>query len=208
MNVEDRAPSGETRAEAAPAPAAPHNPNEGWGPLSGLPGNPIMWLLIASELLVFGAAFVGYAGARIMDPQTFVESQDHLNRLAGALNTMVLLTSGYFAARAVAAIEAGDSRMNRLWLLAAGSLGVVFLIVKFFEYAEKAEAGIGMETNTFFTLYYLITGFHALHVVFGLVILAIIAKWNSLENIETGTAFWHMVDLIWVIVFPVIYVMR
>ena len=190
-------------------PPSPQSPtDDGWGPLSGLPGNPIMWLLIASELLVFGAALIGFAGARIIDPELFAQSQDQLDRLAGALNTMVLITSGYFAAKAVDACKDTRHRESRLWLAAAGTLGIVFLIVKFFEYAHKAEAGIGMETNTFFTLYYLITGFHAFHVVFGLIILAIIAKWNSLENVETGTAFWHMVDLVWVLVFPIVYVMR
>ena len=182
--------------------------DEGWGPLSGLPGNPMMWLLIWSELLVFGAAFIGFAVARVLDPQSFMRSQDTLDRLAGGLNTMVLLTSGFCAALAVEAQQHDKGKPARLWIVAAIALGLVFLLIKGREYADKLAHGIGIETNSFFTLYYLTTGFHALHVVFGIVILALVGWKNSVENIETGTAFWHMVDLIWVILFPLIYLMR
>ena len=179
-----------------------------WGPLSGLPGNPVMWLLIASELVVFGALFAGFGIARIGEPDVFARSQDHLDRLAGAINTMVLITSGLCAALAVSARISGNITRARLWLAAAGGLGLLFLAVKVMEYADKFRAGISTETSSFFMLYFLSTGFHAVHVVFGMIILAI-AGWKcSVENIITGTAFWHMVDLIWVILFPVAYLMR
>lgn len=180
----------------------------GWGPLSDLPGHPMMWILIISELLVFGGAFVAFAGARIGAPELFATSQASLDRLAGTINTMVLLTSGLAAALAVHARAAGSITRARTWLAVAALLGVVFLAVKIVEYRDKAAAGIGFDTNAFFTLYYLTTGFHALHVVAGILILAIVAAKPSLENIETGTAFWHMVDLIWVLLLPVIYLMR
>ena len=173
-----------------------------------LPGNPMMWVLIASEMAVFGAGLVGFAGARILQPELFAQSQASLDRMVGAANTAVLLTSGLFAALAVSARGRGDRRSARLHLGAAGLLGLVFLAVKIAEYAHKLEAGIGMETNTFFTLYYLLTGFHFLHVIFGLIVLAIVAVWDSMENLETGAAFWHMVDLVWVLIFPVIYLVR
>ncbi|WP_460018405.1 cytochrome c oxidase subunit 3 family protein [Magnetospira thiophila] len=187
-----------------PAPVA----DSGWGPLSSLPGNPLMWILIWSELLVFGAALLGFAGARLLDPQTFAESQAHLDRLAGAVNTMILLTSGLCAALAVRVRSEGRNRASRRWMIAAMGIGVFFLVVKIIEYRAKLAQGLDIETNTFFTLYYLITGFHALHVVLGLIILAVVIWKNSLENLETGAAFWHMVDLIWVLIFPVIYLMR
>jgi nitric oxide reductase NorE protein len=186
----------------------PVEPVDDWGPLSGLPGNPIMWLLIASELVVFGAILIGFSAARLAEPEVFASSQDHLNRLAGAINTMVLLTSGFCAALAVYHQARDETLKTRLWLLAASLLGVVFLVVKFIEYSEKFSAGISTETSTFFMFYFLATGFHALHVVFGIVILAIVSWKNSLDNIVTGTAFWHMVDLIWVLLFPLIYLMR
>ncbi len=183
-------------------------PQEDWGPLSGLSGNPIMWVLIASELVVFGAIFISFGFARLSEPQVFAEAQDHLNRLAGAINTMVLLTSGLFAALAVHFQSRDDTLKTRLAIAAAIALGAVFLGVKFVEYADKFEQGISTETNTFFMFYYLATAFHAMHVVFGMVLLVIVGWKNSFENVVTGTAFWHMVDLIWVILFPLIYLMR
>ncbi|CCQ73134.1 cytochrome c oxidase subunit 3 family protein [Magnetospira sp. QH-2] len=197
--------------DARPVTLTPHPPptgDDGWGPLSSLPGNPIMWILIWSELLVFGAALIGFAGARMLDPVTFDASQAHLDRVAGAVNTMILLTSGLLAAIAVRVSSQGHGKASRLWLIAAMAVGVLFLAVKMVEYDAKLAQGFDIETNTFFTLYYLVTGFHALHVVLGLIILAVVAWKNSLENLETGAAFWHMVDLIWVLIFPVIYLMR
>ncbi len=88
------------------------------------------------------------------------------------------------------------------------ALGVVFLIVKWIEYAEKARHGIGIETSDFFTFYYLLTGFHALHVVAGLVIFALLMRWGTPRNLEAGAAFWHMVDLVWVLLFPIIYLVH
>jgi len=182
--------------------------DDDWGPLSGLPGNPMMWLLIASELAVFSAVLVGFTAARIFETDVFMASQDHLNRLAGAINTMVLLTSGLFGALAVRSqIEAKGARA-RLFLVASMVLGLVFLVIKWSEYSAKFDAGINTDTDTFFMFFFLATGFHALHVVFGIVILAIVAWKNSVDNVVTGVAFWHMVDLIWVILFPVIYLMR
>jgi nitric oxide reductase NorE protein len=179
-----------------------------WGPLSRLPGNPLMWVLIASELVVFGGALVGYAGARALDPAGFAAAQGELDRLAGTINTAVLLTSGLFAALAVEAARTGAKARTRALLAAAAVLGLVFLIVKAHEYAAEIAAGRSLETPGFFMLYFLITGFHALHVVAGIVILGIVALFPSLENIETGTAFWHMVDLVWIVVFPCIYLLR
>jgi nitric oxide reductase NorE protein len=85
------------------------------------------------------------------------------------------------------------------------ALGIVFVAIKIAEYAAKAQAGINLETDTFFTLYFLLTGFHLLHVVLGIVILATVALSDSIVNLKTGTAFWHMVDLIWVVMYPLIY---
>ena len=173
-----------------------------------LPGNPMMWLLIAAELMVFGGGLLAYAGARALDPHGFLAAQDELDRLAGTVNTAVLLTSGLFAALAVTAREAGRRTRARLWLGAAGLLGVVFLVVKAREYGAEFDHGHGLGEGGFFTLYFLITGFHAVHVAFGIVILAIVAWFDDVEHVETGTAFWHMVDLVWVVVFPSLYLLR
>lgn len=167
-----------------------------------------MWVLIWSELLVFGAALGGFAVARFLDPVTFDASQAHLDRFLGAINTMVLLTSGFLAAMAVRARADGEDSASRHWMIASMAVGAVFLVIKIIEYTEKLDAGLDIETNTFFTLYYLITGFHFLHVILGLVILAVVTWKNSLDNLETGAAFWHMVDLVWVLIFPLVYLVR
>ena len=84
---------------------------------------------------------------------------------------------------------------------------MVFLIIKGMEYADKAAQGITYETHPFFTFYYLLTGFHAAHVVAGIAILLLVAWRDAPRNIETGAAFWHMVDLVWVLLFPVVYLL-
>jgi nitric oxide reductase NorE protein len=180
----------------------------GWGALAQLPGELMMWILIVSELLVFGAGLAAFLGVRATDPAGFAADQALLDRGAGALNTMVLLTSGLCAALAVRAAGQGAQGRARLWLAGAAALGAVFLWVKVGEYADKAARGIDIETSPFFTFYYLLTGFHAAHVVAGIVILGLLAWRPSHANVETGTAFWHMVDLVWVLLFPVIYLLR
>jgi len=195
------APSPRASSPAAQAPA------EG-DVFEGLPGHPMMWILIGSELLVFGGALLALSGARIADAAGFAAAQDRLDRVTGLLNVVVLVTSGLFAALAVEASRDGDRRRVRINFGVAGLLGGVFLAFKISEYAAEIGAGVGFDSGTFFTLYFLITGFHALHVVLGLVILAIVAVWPSRINVETGAAFWHMVDLIWLLVFPVVYLVR
>ncbi len=117
---------------------------DAWG---GLPGEPIMWILIASELAVFGAGFAAFLGARALDPETFAAGQATLDRTAGALNTLVLVTSGFCAAVAVRRAEAGRSGAARAWLGGAAALGLAFLLVKAVEYAAKAAEGRRMPSS-------------------------------------------------------------
>lgn len=173
-----------------------------------LPGDLMMWILIISELLVFGAGLAAFLAVRITDPIGFAEAQDHLHRTSAGVNTVVLVTSGYLAARAVQAIEAGRLGSARLNLSAAAALGMVFLLIKGAEYAEKSAQGISTDTHAFFTFYYLLTGFHAAHVIAGIVILALVSGFPKPGNAHAGVAFWHMVDLVWVLLFPVIYLLR
>lgn len=176
--------------------------------LAELPGDFMMWVLIISELLVFGAALLAFLAVRATSPSVFLEGQLQLNSTAGALNTAVLVTSGMLAARALALRREGNERAARLSLLSAAALGLAFLLVKWAEYSAEFSRGISIETSPFFTFYFLITGFHALHVVAGIGILAIVARWDSVRNIETGVAFWHMIDLVWVLLFPIIYLLK
>lgn len=177
--------------------------NENWGALSDLPGNPLMWVLIISELAVFGAFFLAFEVARLLHPDVFMAGQSGLDVRLGGLNTLFLVSSGYLAARGV---HAGAAAWR--WFCGASLLGVAFLVVKCIEYGHKFAQGFGLESDVFHTLFFLMTGFHAMHVVLGLIILAIVAWKNTPANLETGAAFWHMVDLIWLILFPLVYLLR
>ncbi len=179
-----------------------------WGVLSGLPGNPLLWILIISELLVFGAFFLGYGVDRALHAAAFRAAQAELDVRLGGMNTIVLVTSGWLAAKALAARKAGLRGQARLWLSGAGVLGACFLLLKGIEYSREFAHGHGLDEGGFFTLFFLMTGFHAAHVVMGLFLLAIVGWKDSIANIETGTAFWHMVDLIWLILFPIVYLVR
>ncbi len=176
--------------------------------LDELPGDLMIWVLIVSELLVFGAGLAAFMAVRITDPTLFAESQDHLNRAAAGANTAILVTSGFLAAKALRLREAAQRAKARLMLVIAAVLGVAFLWIKTIEYRADAAAGINIDTNAFFTFYYLLTGFHAAHVVAGVLILLLVAWRDAPRNIEVGSAFWHMVDLVWVLLFPVIYLLR
>jgi len=172
-----------------------------------LPGDLLMWVLIISELLIFGAGLVAFLSVRLTDPAGFAEAQAHLHRTGAAMNTIVLISSGYLAARALEWRIALRRRAARLALVAAAALGCVFLFIKGMEYADKAAQGINWETHPFFLFYYMLTGFHAAHVIAGILLLLLIAWRDSVENIELGAAFWHMVDLVWVLLFPVVYLL-
>lgn len=176
-----------------------------WGALSDLPGHPMMWVLILTEVVTFGLLFLTFAVTRAVHADLFAAGQAQLDPTLGGINTLVLITSGWLAALAVEERSAGHRGMARLQLAGAMALGLVFIVIKIGEYIAKAQVGIGLETDTFFTLYFLLTGFHLLHVVLGIVILAAVAGSDSIENLKTGTAFWHMVDLVWVVMYPLVY---
>ncbi|SDX26744.1 nitric oxide reductase NorE protein [Ruegeria halocynthiae] len=172
-----------------------------------LPGELLMWVLIISELLVFGAGLIAFMGVRLTDPAGFAEAQSHLYRTGAAFNTAVLVSSGYLAALALYWRQAARRGKARLALVGAALLGCVFLIIKGAEYADKAAQGISFESHPFFMFYYLLTGFHAAHVLAGVVILLFVAWRDDAHNIEAGAQFWHMVDLVWIMLFPVIYLL-
>ncbi|MGQ7248575.1 cytochrome c oxidase subunit 3 family protein [Halomonas sp. V046] len=186
----------------------PGLPNPGWGPLSALPGNPLMWVLILSELLVFAAFFGLYAWQRALEPQAFIAGQRELSALWGGVNTLVLVTSGLAAAMAVRECQLAHRAATRRWLLIAMALGATFCVIKGIEYGGKFAHGLTPESTTFFTFYFGLTGFHAAHVVFGLCLLGIAAWRPQRDTVVTVCAFWHMVDLIWVLLYPLLYLLR
>lgn len=181
----------------------PQAPDE----LSGqLPGELMIWILIISELAVFSAGLVALLATRLTDPAGFAEAQSHLHRVGAAVNTVVLVTSGYLAAHAAAVAGARPARARLALVLAAG-LGAVFLAVKASEYADLFSQGISTETHAFFTFSFLLTGFHAAHVLAGMLLLLAVALRPAPRAVGVAAAFWHMVDLVWVLLVPVVYLL-
>lgn len=180
------------------------------------PGDLAIWIFILAELGVFAAFFAAYAFARANNVELFNQFQLTLDRDAALLNTIALITSSYFVVRAVAAIKQDDGKLCMRWLLAALFMGCVFLLIKGGEYHHHFSQGINLRTNNFYMFYLSLTFFHFMHVILGMVILAAVAlgakRGNySAENhtgVETGASYWHMVDLVWMVLFPLVYVMR
>jgi nitric oxide reductase NorE protein len=180
------------------------------------PGDLAIWIFILAELGVFALFFAAYAFARSHNVVLFDEFQQHLDRRAALVNTLALITGSYFVVRAVAAIREDNRDHCVFWLLAALGTGMLFLVVKWGEYAHHFAQGVTLSTNTFYMFYLSLTFFHFMHVILGMVILAAVA-WKAhrgaysageYTGIESGASYWHMVDLVWLILFPLVYVMH
>ena len=185
-----------------------------------------MWLFVASEALLFGTLFVAYADLRARYPDAFVEAAGRLHHGLGTANTAILLTSSLFAALAVHAGEAGRRRGAAAWLWSGAALGTLFLGLKLFEWSleagEHLVPGAGFAghefsdprgAETFFGVYFVSTGLHALHVLVGVVLLVVLALrarsgWCVApfgHRLLAGSLYWHLVDLVWVFLFPLLY---
>lgn len=181
-----------------------------------LAGDLAVWLIILAELLAFGILFLSYAFARTFDVALFNASQRTLNLNAGAINTALLITGSWCVVRAVQAVKQDASAAGTRWLLAALACGSGFVVVKLTEFSDKVQAGVDLSTNTFYMFYILLTGFHFFHVLAAMVFLTILLiktraghyGQHNHHALETGAAFWHMVDLLWIVLFPLIYVMH
>lgn len=180
------------------------------------PGDLAIWFIIFAELLTFGIFFLSYGFTRAHNVALFDASQQLLDRRTGAINTVLLITSSYFVVRAVASVKADDSRAAARWLFAAMGLGAGFILLKLNEFAHGYAAGITLSTNTFYMFYLSLTVFHFLHVVVGMLVLGIIAQkawtggYSAAEHtgVETGATYWHMVDMVWIVLFPLVYVIH
>lgn len=181
-----------------------------------LVGDLAIWLVILAELLTFGILFLSYAFTRARHVALFNESQRTLDLHSGVVNTLLLISGSWCVARAVQAVRRDDSTQGARWLIGSLLCGGGFVFMKVSEFAAKLQAGIDLSTNDFYMLYFMLTAFHFLHVVAGMVILAILLVRTrqgaygrqDCHSLETGAAFWHMVDLLWIVLFPLVYVMR
>jgi nitric oxide reductase NorE protein len=178
------------------------------------PGGILMWIIIFLELFTFGMALVAMAMYSKDEPEVFHSSRLLLNTTFGLVNTIFLLSSGFFMVKSVESFKVNSIKKSSLYLKLTMLGGFLFLLLKSFEYYEKMEAGLSIGYNTFFSFYWMLTLFHVIHVLVGLVILSSVYiglnKKNidmSADDFEASATFWHMCDLIWLLLFPVIYLL-
>ena len=180
-----------------------------------------MWAFIAQEIMFFGGLFAGYTVYRFKYLAAFIEGSNHLPIKLGALNTGVLIASSFTMAMAVRASQQGEKRGLLRWILATMALGTTFLVVKAFEYADKYHHGLvpgasfdgSGQMKIFFSFYFVMTGMHALHMIIGLgLIIWLIPKIRRgtytrdyFSPIENFGLYWHFVDIVWIFLFPLLY---
>lgn len=186
-----------------------------------LPGDLAIWIFIFAELTVFAIFFFCYSWMHTHHLDVFKAGQDNLHPVAGLINTAALITSSYTVALAVLFAKRGRIELSSHVLTLSILIGLIYVFTKLWEYGELLDAGFNLSTNNFYMFYFFTTGFHFLHVLLGLVILAIMVIrlrtasrsveselcQNERLNLESSASYWHMVDLLWIILFPLVYVL-
>lgn len=185
-----------------------------------------MWLFLFTELLLFGGLFLVYTIYRYLNPDAFLHASYSLNVILGTVNTIVLLTSSWTVAMAVTAMQKGNIKLSVKLIDATIFFAMIFLVIKYFEWTAKFEHGLwpGMEhynqlipgSKLFFFLYFFMTGLHGVHVIVGGVILLFVqhAIKNKKTNpgkymfLENAALYWHLVDIIWIFLFPLFYLIH
>ena len=177
-------------------------------------GIPSIMTFVAADVLSFVLFFAAFMYDRLAQTSVFNESAARLDINFGLLNTLILITSGWLVARAAIAAKDDNVAGFRANLMGSVIIGLGFGIVKFTEYAAKINQGITAYTNDFFAYYYMLTAIHFLHYIVGIVLLVIILfmmkgreKFSSadLNWIKSSAVYWHMVDLLWILLFPMLY---
>ena len=171
-----------------------------------------MWIFLASEIMLFSGFIGSFVNLRAANLTIMNESAALLNRPLGALNTFVLITSSLTMAMAVGAMNRGNRRWVQLFLALTILLALTFLGVKSVEYSEKFHHHYLPHTNLFFSFYFIMTGLHGLHVVVGVVLLSVFLVGVSRNSpkmdsvaVENAGLYWHFVDVVWIFLFPLLY---
>jgi len=175
-----------------------------------------IWAAILAEMSEFAIMFIVYFLAKVHNPQVFSEGPTKLSTLAGTANTLVMLTSSFFVVRGVIAMRANRADICARWLWAAVACGALYLVIKLFEYQWNTAQGLSTETNIFYAVYYYVTFNHFLHVGWGTAaIIWVIYRLNTNiytqeehEGLVNIALYWHMIDLAWITIFPLLYVIR
>ena len=187
-----------------------------------------MWIFLLTEILLFGGLFCAYAVIRALNPEMFHNAHKVLDVWLGGTNTVVLITSSVTVALSIWAMQIGRRKLTIVFLIATLMLAATFLVIKYFEYAHKFHLGQlpgkfyhyngieGTNPHIFFSVYFLMTGLHGLHVIAGMVVIS----WMLVRTIkkefsttyytplEMTGLYWHLVDLIWIFLFPLFYLIH
>lgn len=179
---------------------------------TGIPtGRLAIWWVLGSEIVIFGGLLACYLLYRLKYDH-WADHAAHTNTVAGAVNTFVLLTSSLFAVLAHDAAEQrkGPLAAGYLWLTIGG--GLTFLVIKALEWTYEITHGFTIGANTFWSFYYTAAGLHALHVIAGMVAMAIISfdamRNRNLQRVELVGIYWHFVDVVWIFLFPLLYIAK
>ncbi len=179
---------------------------------TGVPvGRLAMWWLLASEIVIFGGLLMSYIMHRIGHPEWAAEAA-HTNTVAGAINTVVLLSSSLSAVLAHQAAQMGNGKRAArfLWITIGGA--ATFLVVKSFEWTHEIHEGFVLTRSGFWSFYYCAAGLHALHVIAGSIAMGFVAvdaaKGRELQRVEYAGIYWHFVDVVWIFLFPLLYIAK
>ena len=182
-----------------------------------------MWIFLYTEIILFGGLFILYSVYRSKFPVEFHKAALELNITLGTLNTIVLLTSSLCVALSITAVQKGEKKLSIYFLSATILMAFCFLVNKYFEWSAKIHHGIYPNSpelanfsrgeNTFFGLYYVMTGLHGIHVIIGIIVLSImlyllvkdIINKTDFIKLENAGLYWHIVDIIWIFLFPLFY---
>lgn len=180
-----------------------------------MPGFEGLWVLIAGDMALFTLLFGGFLSARWKDPAAFEAARDTLNVDQGGLNTILLITSSWCVAQALLVLRRGQSRRGARWLTWAILAGLGFVCSKVVEYVAEVQSGHVSAEGEFFLYYFILTGLHLAHVVVGCSILSgFRLRWRryaaggTTVGFESAAIFWHLVDLLWIVLFPLLYLVR
>lgn len=182
-----------------------------------------MWLFLFTELLLFGGMFILYAVYRYNNPEAFHLAAKELNTIIGTFNTAILLTSSLTMALSITAIQRNNKNLSIFFQLLTVVLALGFMVNKYFEWTAKFHHGIypggeellgrGSGEILFFGLYYVMTGLHGLHVIIGMILILVMTRFtargiinqDSYVKLESAGLYWHLVDIIWIYLFPLFY---
>jgi len=177
-----------------------------------LPGDAAWWMFAGAEFVTLCLFFLAFAVKRADDPVAFEAARQLLDPRYGLVNALILITSGYAVALGVGRLEVAPRTSSR-WLLVAAALGLAFVAVKGVEYGDKLGEGLTLSSGTFWFFYYFLTGFHFLHVLLGIGFLVWVARRlpdggeTAAVQARSAGVFWHMLDLVWILLFPLVYLL-